>query len=136
MRLGLDIGTKRTGIALESDGLIREYSTLSAADDVVTQIAQICQQEKIEEIIVGLPLDNDGQMTPQSSYVVEVVKNIEAVIKLPIIYEDEYLTTYEAERQMAQQRISPEERERRVDQYSAKLILEQYVNQQGRDHND
>lgn len=128
MILGLDIGTKRTGVALSSGLLAAEHSTLtSSGDQLVANIVALCKQERIEKIVIGLPLNSDGSHSAQTEFVLTIVERLKAELQLPIILEDEFLTTAEAYRRMGEQGISREQAEQRIDQYSAKLILQQYL---------
>lgn len=130
MIIGLDIGTKRTGVALSSGLLAAEYGCLVATGEaLITKIKEICQKERAEKLVIGLPLNSDGSPSQQTEYVIHIVEQLKAALGLPIILEDEFLTTAEAYRLMEEVGISRQQAEERIDQYSAKLILQQYLDQ-------
>lgn len=125
--LGLDVGTKRTGVALATDGIVTEYETVAGLAETPEAVRVISEKEQIEEIVIGLPLNEDGTISQQAALVQETGKQIELLCKLPVVYTDEYLTSHEAERQMRQQGVGQADIDSRIDQYSAKLILEQFI---------
>lgn len=128
--LGLDIGTKRIGCAISESGVIaREYKTIAVTDtnQAIKDIISICQKENIEKIVVGLPQNMDDTESDFTKEVKDFVQKMKVRIKIPIVFEDERLTSKEAERLLKENKIKKEELKKRIDQFSAKLILEQYL---------
>lgn len=128
--LSLDIGKKRIGVAISNSGIIaREYETIknTSIKDVITYVDDVITKEEIEKLIVGLPKSMDGQDSEYTKYVRDFTKEIANHLKIDIIFEDERLTTNEAKRQLINVGASDEEIKNRIDQYSAKLILDQYL---------
>jgi putative Holliday junction resolvase len=128
--LSLDIGKKRVGVAVSFTQIIsREYTTLSHDDThkLLQEIEKIVHRERIEKVIVGLPKSMDGKDSEYTKYVRQLAQKIQDRIDIDVILEDERLTTQEAKRQLINLGASSEEIEERVDQYAAKLILEQYL---------
>jgi putative Holliday junction resolvase len=82
----------------------------------------------IEKIIVGLPLLRSGDESLQAKMVKGFIVELLDKYQIPVVYEDEILTTKEAERILKQNGAPVSEIIRRTDQLSAKLILEQYLN--------
>lgn len=126
--IALDLGTKRTGVAIGVGNDARPYTTLDNQLGLAEQLASICQDEGIDLVVIGLPLNEDGSPSAQSEWVELESAKIRQFLHLPVVLEDEYLTSYEARRQLTEMGLPKEEIERQVDQYSAKLILEQYLN--------
>lgn len=127
MLLGLDIGNKRTGLALAVNDLAVEYTTLSMADDLASQLEPIIEKEGITELVVGYPLYEDGRVSPQADFVRQTVEKLKPLINLPVHFEDEVLTTVEAKRLLELSGLSPEAVFERIDQMAARLILQQYI---------
>ncbi len=128
--LALDIGKKRIGVAISSSGIIaREYETITntSSSDVSNYLLSIIKKEEINQLIVGLPKSMNGKDSDYTKYVRDFTKSLKNNIKKPIIFEDERLTTNEAKRQLINLGASDEEIKSRIDQYSAKLILDQYL---------
>lgn len=128
--LALDIGKKRIGVAISSSGIIsREYETIlnTSFDNVLARLREIIAKEEIEKLIVGLPKSMDGQDSDYTKYVREFSRDLKKHLKVGIVLEDERLTTNEAKRQLINLGASDDEISSRIDQYAAKLILDQYL---------
>jgi len=126
--LALDIGKKRIGLAISHSGIIAsEYLTLENNKDLLKKISDILAKENIEKIIIGLPQNMDGTESVYAKEVLQFAEKLRKVTKIFILFEDERLTTKEAERQLREQGVSSEDLKKRIDQYAAKLILEQYL---------
>ena len=127
--LGLDIGTKRIGVALAEGAITSTYGVIDSSDYQVAilEIAKICHLENVERIVVGVPKSEDTfQIDKIHSFAMELAKNV----SLPIEYVDEALTSKEAERILKDSKLDPksENYKQEVDKIAAKLILEQYAN--------
>ena len=105
--LGLDIGTVRIGIA-QSDMLgmlasnLETYTRKYIKVDVA-HIVQIIQQNNINTVVVGLPLKMNGEEGQSVQMVKDFVQELQAQLQeknmqIPIVYQDERLTTVSAER--------------------------------------
>lgn len=127
MLLGLDIGTKRTGVAISAGHFAQEYTTLTTDEQLAEHIALICWQEKVERIIIGMPYLRSGDLSTQAAQVQSVADEIKKVTGLPVDYEDEILTTNEAKRLLQEAGTHPSIIEQRIDQAAARLILQQYL---------
>lgn len=98
--LGIDVGTKRIGLArVNAIAKIPEPLGTFLNDDTFTNaMTSLIAEHSIDVIVVGLPRNMQGVETPQT----EIVKSFaEEVIKknskLPIIFQDETLTSVAAE---------------------------------------
>ncbi len=128
--LGLDLGTKRSGVAIAKHGLATEYDTLTEPNMLVQSIVDICKKELVTKIIIGLPLNNDHTESDQSGWVRKQVESIVAATRLPVVFEDEYLTSTEARQQLLALGLSADQIKTRLDSKSAQLLLEQYLTQE------
>lgn len=126
--MALDIGTKRIGVAL-SDFLLVTASGHSCIertndDDAVTQILKIAKDNHVEKIITGIPYNMDGTQGAQA----DDCKNFAAKLKgYEVIFEDERLTSSEAEENLRAKKIDFRKNKGLVDIESACIILEQYL---------
>ncbi len=125
--LGLDIGRKRTGLALAQDNITTEHETLTSLDTLIDEVKRICQNQGVTTLVVGLPLNHDHTESEQSAWVREWAQRIEQDLQLPVILEDEYLTSWEAQRQLKALGLSDEQISQRIDARSAKILLDQYL---------
>ncbi len=130
--MGLDIGTKRIGIAL-SDFLLltaQPLETISREPETkaVEKIADICAQNNVEKIVAGLPKNMNGTIGAQAQDCENFVNLLK--IKIPdmeIIFEDERLTSRQAENILALQGKKYTKNKGLVDLKSACIILQQYL---------
>jgi len=101
MRLmGIDFGEKRIGIALsdEQANFAFPYSVVINGKNAIKEIKKICEENQVEKIILGQSLNYSNQPNPIMKKI-ELFKNsLEKEIKIPVIYQNETLTTQEAER--------------------------------------
>ena len=130
--LGLDIGTKRIGIAI-SDPLgifAQPLKTISRQPDDVSasEIFQLYKEFNAEEIIAGLPKHMNGTIGEQANDVLAYVKILEEKLNKKVLLEDERLTSKSAERILVEQKKKPSRNKALTDMASAAIILQQYLN--------
>lgn len=124
----LDIGTKRIGVAL-SDYLLMLSNGLTVIDrnpenKAIETINKIAKENNVKKIVVGLPLNMDGTYGFQA----EDCKNFASkILDYEIIYEDERLTSNQAEENLRNRKIDFRKNKGLVDIESACIILEQYL---------
>ena len=127
--MSLDIGTKRIGVAL-SDYLHITCSGHSCIqrepeNEAVEQIKKIAKDNNVNKIVVGVPLNMDGTRGFQAENCIEFAKNFEKDFE--IAYEDERLTSEQAEENLRMKKIDFRKNKGLVDIESACIILEQYI---------
>lgn len=114
--LGIDYGRSRTGLALAVESIVETKGYLGMdKEDIFKVIKNICLEEKIDRIVVGMSSGVMGEEIKQFA------KKLFQVVQLPIIFVDESLTSWEAEKMVGW------EDKGRVDSVSAALILERYL---------
>lgn len=126
MYLGVDWGTKRIGLATGSE-IPYELATIENDKEAVLKIAKLCNQEKIERIVVGMPVFESGDKGNLADKVELFGRELKEKTNLPIYFEPENLTTQTALELLKEEGVSKEEAEKKVDQTAARLILEQYI---------
>ncbi len=129
--LGLDIGTKRIGIAI-SDELgwtAQGMKTLhrSNGESGVGEIRDIAREYGVEKIVVGLPRNMNGSLGPQAEMVLGFVQELKEILGVPIITWDERLSTVEATKMFIRADLSRKKRKRKIDMTAAILILQSYL---------
>ena len=130
MIVGLDLGTKRTGVAISQQGIAVEHDTITGdIDSINAYLRDWHDREPISRVVVGLPLHESGDPSLQADWVQSTAQRIQAELHIPIEYQEEHLTTVEAKRQLTSLGLRAAEVDRRLDQYAAKLILQQYLNE-------
>ena len=130
--LGLDVGTKRIGIAVTDPLLItaQPLKTISRQPEnkSIEEINQVCKEYNVSVIIVGLPKNMDGTLGAQADDAQNYAKLIENQLHIKVILEDERLTSKEAERILILQNRKPSRNKSLVDMAAAAIILQQYLN--------
>ena len=129
--LGLDIGTKRIGVAI-SDLLFVTAQPLKAVfrtsdEKAVEEISKIINEYNIKTIVAGLPKNMDGTTGPQAQNCINFMDNFSSV---NVIFEDERLTSRQAEFILKEQGKKYTKQKHLVDIESACLILQQYMDKQ------
>ncbi len=98
--LGVDLGTRRIGLAVgdTESGSVIALTTISRSElerDGRT-IARIAEEQRIAELVVGLPLNMDGSEGPQAQSTREWAAAVADLTALPLAWRDERLTTEDA----------------------------------------
>jgi putative holliday junction resolvase len=129
--LGLDIGSKRIGVAgCDGLGLIATGITTiwrSSFQEDITQLNEIILDRQVEILVLGLPYTMDGNLGSQAKQVQKFARRVAAVIELPIEYVDERLTSYAAEEMMKAANISVSQNKATIDRIAAAVILQQWL---------
>ena len=126
--MALDVGTKRIGIAL-SDYLhviATPHTTIprTPEQDAIESILKIAKESNVKTIIVGLPINMDGTKGFQAQDCIDFSQKI---CGFDIMYEDERLTSEEAENRLRARKVDFRKNKGLVDMESAAVILEQYL---------
>lgn len=135
--LAFDFGLRRIGVAVGQTitGSARELTTVQWLGDEPdwAGIEQLIDEWEPNLLLVGLPVNADGEDTEQCAAVREFAAALAEDYALPVQLIDEHLTSREAERTLAEQRRSGGRRRRvrkaDVDALSAVLIAEQWLRQ-------
>jgi putative Holliday junction resolvase len=133
--LAIDIGRKRIGLAISdpSGTLARPLSTLTvtdrdAADQVAREVARLAGEEDgLATIVVGIPARLDGSPTDQTAEVAGFIERLRTRVSVPIVSEDERLTSREAESRLAVRERDWKKRKARLDAAAAAIILQDYL---------
>ncbi len=127
--LGLDIGKKRIGISISDVmGLIAHpVETISREPEssAIEKIKKICKDNDVKKIVAGLPKNMNNTIGEQAQDCINFAKNFEN--EFEIIFEDERLTSRQAEYILAQTGRKYTKNKQLVDLKSACIILQQYL---------
>jgi putative Holliday junction resolvase len=130
--IALDIGEKRLGIAKSDDTGTFAFplTTLDVQKNLPSDLKNIINEEKPEKIVVGLPRNMDGTLGFQAERVQDFAKiNLEEYKEM-VEYEDESVTSIEAEKEMKREGKDPIKNKSEIDAYAAKIILESWLKRQ------
>jgi putative Holliday junction resolvase len=129
--LGLDVGSKRIGVAI-SDPLgitAQGLETIRRQNKRVdfATLEKLIRDHEVREIVVGLPLRLSGAEGIQSDKMRQFAADIEDRFHLPVHLWDERLTSAEANRVLRESEVSIEKRAAAVDRMAAVLILQSWM---------
>ena len=129
--VALDPGTKRIGVAV-SDELqftIRPLKTIQRIGwkKLLLQIKEILEGFDAVALILGLPLNTDGSESIMSQEARRLARNFSLSLQIPVILQDERVTSYEAKGRLWKQGISGKELKNRVDNEAAAIILSDFI---------
>ena len=126
--IGLDLGSKRIGVSIcdEKQLIATPFKTLNrtTARELINELKIIIEENNIQGIIIGNPLNMDGSSGSSAQSVKDTSDNIEKSINLPICLWDERLSTVGAFNLSSQLDINVSKREKKIDENAAAFILQ------------
>ncbi len=128
--LGIDLGSKRIGVALSASTLATPYEVVQRTGDKTRdhrRIAELVEESGAEVVVVGLPLSLDGSIGPAAQRALDEVDVMATVLDVPVETWDERLSTVSAERSLRAQDLKGPARRRVVDMVAAAVILQGWL---------
>ena len=126
--MALDIGTKRIGVALSDYLQVIAIPQVciprKREDKAIEEIKKIAVENRVVKIVVGIPINMDGSYGFQAQDCINFSQNFN---DFDIIFEDERLSSEEAEQRLKSRKIDFRKNKGLVDIESACVILEQYL---------
>jgi putative Holliday junction resolvase len=132
--LGIDLGSRRIGVAV-SDGLgltAQPRTTLARHGGMrdIDAIAAAVKEADADRIVLGLPLDCEGQEGPAAQRARVFGDKLHAALHLPVELIDESFSTVEAEAVLLAADVSRARRKQVVDKMAAAVILQRWLDAQ------
>jgi len=127
--LAVDHGEKRTGLAIcdKSERMASPLKVLLGQAELVRQIVKVVREEEIEAVVVGLPLNMDSTEGPRAKSVRIFGAELEKVAQIPVIYHDERLSSFDAEKKLAGLDLTRKKKKKHLDAVAAASILESFL---------
>jgi putative Holliday junction resolvase len=135
--LGIDYGERRIGLALsDPTGLLASpWKTVASAADLEAVASQIADElarlahegDDVDVIVIGLPRRLNGEPNNQTARVRTLSTLLGSRTALPVVLQDERLTSHEADALLAEREPDWRKRKRRLDAMAAALILQDYL---------
>jgi putative Holliday junction resolvase len=125
--LGLDLGTRRIGVAVAEGSLALPLEVLDARGAWRDAVAETVARIGAERVVVGLPLSMDGTEGPAARRVRRWAEELAGVLPVPVDLVDERLSSAAAERELGRAGVSARGRRGRVDAFAAVEILERWL---------
>lgn len=129
--LAIDYGDKRTGLAIcdPQETVVSPLLVIEGQKNLIDKIADLIQTESIEAIVIGLPLNMDGSTGPRAMLVRHFADRLKSRVNVPIFLQDERLTSFAAEQQIAPAGLTRKKKKKRIDAIAAAQILEAFLKQ-------
>ncbi len=144
MRLiGLDYGRRTVGVAVSDPlGLTAQpLETIVRKEEhtlrrTLARLEELCRVYEVERIVLGLPLNMDDSEGERAALTRAFGEKLVQRTGLPLSYEDERLTTLEAEEVLRAAGLPKKEWKKHLDQMAASLILRSYMEKERRHGQD
>ena len=134
--LGLDLGTRTLGLSL-SDTTFTIASTLKTIrfneDDyafLLDELDKVIKEYDITKFILGYPKNMNNTVGEKCELVLWFKEMLEIKFGLPVILQDERLSTVEATNYMIAADVSRKKRKKKVDALAANIILQTYLDKE------
>lgn len=129
--VALDPGTKRVGVAVSDELQItaRAVKTIerSGWKKFLLQIKQILADFDAVGLVIGLPYNFDGTESEMSQEARRLARNFSLSLSIPVVLQDERVTSYEAKGRLWKEGVSGKELLKRVDSEAAAIILSDFI---------
>lgn len=135
--LGIDYGARRIGLALSDSTatlaspwrLIErppsDKETLAQLLGAIEQLAR--EDDGLAAVVVGWPRRLDGSATSLTAEVESLAKELGQRVQVPVILQDERLTSHEAEARLAVRERDWRRRKKKIDAAAAAVVLQDYL---------
>jgi|SRR5438128_2608300 len=134
--LAIDLGDRRVGLAISDEGgrfaTPHEVLEVSSPAAAIDPIHQLIKKENIKRILLGLPLNMDDSLGPAAQKTIDWSRQLITRIKIPILFVDERLSSFEAEQQLtarkrAGEKLTRSRKKRQLDALAAASILQAFL---------
>lgn len=126
--LALDPGSKTIGVAAcgASRGLATAVETIRRTKFTIDaqRIFYLLDQRQAVGLVMGLPVNMDGSEGPRAQSARALARNLIGVRDLPVVFQDERLSTFEAEEALIAAGMKRDKRKDVIDAHAAANILQ------------
>ena len=126
--IGLDVGTVRIGVARADTAtkIAIPDGFINVNGQEISEIQRKLRLYNSNILVMGMPRSNNGNQTAQSEFVKQFARQVAATIPgLKIYFQDESLTSVEAERRLTARKNNYQKGE--IDAESASIILQDFI---------
>lgn len=119
--LAIDYGERRVGLAVNRASLAQPLEVLINDAQLIANIQEVCHQERIELIVMGLSEKEMAQKTRQFA------TQLEQKLDLPLVFMDETLSSKEVEQRLRAGQAKKSKRSGPIDHFAAAIILDRWL---------
>ncbi len=132
--LGIDYGQVRVGLAItDPEGRMafpRPALTRTTRDGLFEALTALIEEERVEAVVVGLPLTLDGGDSLTTRQTRNFVESLARRVSVPVHLMDERFSSAAAEAQLKEAGLCSRKRKTRLDSQAAVQILETWISSQ------
>ena len=131
--LGIDFGTKRVGLAISDENATFAFpkETLKNDENLISNLKNIIESEKIEAIVIGESLDVEGLENKVNQDIKNFIEILNKEFNLPIEKEKEFFSSFEAHGRLGKESMNDRktkiEKGNDLDSKAAAIILQRYL---------
>jgi putative Holliday junction resolvase len=129
--LGLDLGDVRIGVAITDPArrLAVPIGTVQVGrpPGEMRAIADLVAAHGVTLVIVGEPVSLDGRRRARADHAASFAAALRAFLEVPVVLQDERLSTVEAERGLREAGMSARRRRSVIDAAAAQVILQAWL---------
>lgn len=135
--LGLDLGSRTLGVS-QSDAtgtIASSYTVIRHNEEyerLILEVKKIVADLKAEAIVLGFPKNMNNTIGPKGELSLNFKEKLEQELDIPIYLQDERLTTKTATNTLIMGNVSRKKRKKVVDSIAATIILQSYLDREGR----
>ena len=128
--LAIDLGQKRTGLAICDAGemIASPLCMITDQTSLIDRVKKIVAQEEAGAIVIGLPLNMDGSEGKPVKNIRDFAARLGKEVNLPIHFQDERLTSFDAEQKLAGE-FTRKKKKKRLDAIAAASILQAFLDE-------
>ena len=134
--LGLDLGTRTLGVSISdlTHTIATTYKTIRYEENdygfLIDELRKIVLDEKVCKIVLGLPKNMNNTIGESAMRCLQFKDMIQKQLSLPVVMQDERLTTVEATNYMLEANVSRKKRKKKIDSLAANIILQSYLDKE------
>lgn len=136
--MGLDVGSKTVGVAVSDPmGWTAQGIEIIQIDEAANnfgykRVKKLIDEYEVTKVCIGLPKNMNNTIGPRAEASLAYGKKLEELYQIPVVYQDERLTTVQAERMLVEQgNVSRSKRKKVIDKVAAVMILQNYLDASG-----
>ena len=137
--LGLDVGSRTVGVSVSDPmgGTAQGVEIIRINEDEkefgLKRLGEIIKEKQAKSVVVGLPKNMNNSEGPRAEAARNYAKMVEEHFELPTDFQDERLTTVQAERMLIEEAdVSRKKRKQVIDKIAAEFILQNYLDANGK----
>lgn len=132
--MGLDVGSKTVGVAVSdlmgwtAQGIETVPINEDKAEYGIERLKELVAEYQVAAFVVGLPKNMNGSIGPRAEASLAYGQLLEDTFDLPVHFQDERLTTQQAERMLVEKAdLSRKKRKEVIDKLAAVMILQNFL---------